>query len=147
MQPNVNELTGIRYGIISANSLDGELVHDLMYRHGEDLSWKEAAVEIGNEVNALVEEGLIDEDDVDREMDERLCDLNIEEPIIEGACEGVLYRTSWLGGALHFWIFESHRIGKYNLCSPCAPNAGNLDCPNENGYECYDVPEGWRENE
>lgn len=147
MQPNVNELTGIRYGIISANSLDGELVHDLMYRHGEDLSWKEAAVEIGNEVNALVEEGLIDEDDVDREMDERLCDLNIEEPIIEGACEGVLYRTSWLGGALHFWIFESHRIGLYSECSPCCPNAGDLDSPNDDGVECYDVPKGWRVDE
>ena len=147
MQPNVNELTGIRYGIISANSLDGELVHDLMYRHGEDLSWKEAAVEIGNEVNALVEEGLIDEDDVDREMDERLCDLNIEEPIIEGACEGVLYRTSWLGGALHFWIFESPRIGLYSECSPCCPNAGDLDSPNDDGVECYDVPEGWRVDE
>ena len=143
MQPNVNPETGIRYGIISANSLDGELVQDLLYYEGEDLSWKEAEEEIKI---AMREEG-VTEEDWDRTLDDRLSDVYIDEPIVEGECEGVKYRTSWLGGALHFWIFESHRIGKYNLCSPCAPNAGNLDCPNENGYECYDVPEGWRENE
>ena len=147
MQPNVNPETGIRYGIISANSLDGELVQDLLYYEGEDLSWKEAEEEIRNEVNALVEEGTIDEDDVDREVDDRLCDVYIDEPIVEGECEGVKYCTSWLGGALHFWIFESPRIGLYSECSPCCPNAGNLDSPNDDGVECYDVPEGWRENE
>ena len=143
MQPNVNELTGIRYGIISANSLDGELVQDLLYYEGEDLSWKEAEEEIKI---AMREEG-VTEEDWDRTLDDRLSDVYIDEPIVEGECEGVKYRTSWLGGALHFWIFESPRIGLYSECSPCCPNAGDLDSPNDDGVECYDVPEGWRENE
>lgn len=143
MQPNVNELTGIRYGIISANSLDGELVQDLLYYEGEDLSWKEAEEEIKI---AMREEG-VTEEDWDRTLDDRLSDVYIDEPIVEGECEGVKYCTSWLGGALHFWIFESPRIGLYSECSPCCPNAGNLDSPNDDGVECYDVPEGWRVDE
>ena len=143
MQPNVNELTGIRYGIISANSLDGELVQDLLYYEGEDLSWKEAEEEIKI---AMREEG-VTEEDWDRTLDDRLSDVYIDEPIVEGECEGVKYCTSWLGGALHFWIFESPRIGLYSECSPCCPNAGDLDSPNDDGVECYDVPEGWRVDE
>ena len=143
MQPNVNPETGIRYGIISANSLDGELVQDLLYYEGEDLSWKEAEEEIKI---AMREEG-VTEEDWDRTLDDRLSDVYIDEPIVEGECEGVKYRTSWLGGALHFWIFESPRIGLYSKCSPCCPNAGNLDSPNDDGVECYDVPEGWRVDE
>ena len=143
MQPNVNELTGIRYGIISANSLDGELVHDLLYYEGEDLSWREVEEEIKI---AMREEG-VTEEDWDRTLDDRLSDVYIDEPIVEGECEGVKYRTSWLGGALHFWIFESPRIGLYSECSPCCPNAGNLDSPNDDGVECYDVPKGWRVDE
>lgn len=143
MQPNVNPETGIRYGIISANSLDGELVQDLLYYEGEDLSWKEAEEEIKI---AMREEG-VTEEDWDRTLDDRLSDVYIDEPIVEGECEGVKYRTSWLGGALHFWIFESPRIGLYSECSPCCPNAGDLDSPNDDGVECYDVPEGWRVDE
>ena len=143
MQPNVNPETGIRYGIISANSLDGELVQDLLYYEGEDLSLKEAEEEIKI---AMREEG-VTEEDWDRTLDDRLSDVYIDEPIVEGECEGVKYCTSWLGGALHFWIFESPRIGLYSECSPCCPNAGNLDSPNDDGVECYDVPEGWRVDE
>lgn len=143
MQPNVNELTGIRYGIISANSLDGELVQDLLYYEGEDLSWKEAEEEIKI---AMREEG-VTEEDWDRTLDDRLSDVYIDEPIVEGECEGVKYRTSWLGGALLFWIFESPRIGLYSECSPCCPNAGDLDSPNDDGVECYDVPKEWRVDE
>ena len=143
MQPNVNPETGIRYGIISANSLDGELVQDLLYYEGEDLSWKEAEEEIKI---AMREEG-VTEEDWDRTLDDRLSDVYIDEPIVEGECEGVKYRTSWLGGALHFWIFESPRIGLYSECSPCCPNAGDLDSPNDDGVECYDVPKGWRVDE
>ena len=143
MQPNVNPETGIRYGIISANSLDGELVQDLLYYQGEDLSWKEAEEEIKI---AMREEG-VREEDWDRTLDDRLGDVYIDEPIVEGECEGVKFRTSWLGGALHFWIFESPHIGLYSECSPCCPNAGDLDSPNDDGVECYDVPEGWRVDE
>lgn len=71
--------------------------------------------------------------------------IQIDEPIIEGECEGVKYRTSWLGGALHFFIFESPVIAKCRPCSPCVPNAGEQG--SEGDYEAYGVPEGWLSKE
>lgn len=68
----------------------------------------------------------------------------IEEPIVEFEYEGVHGRTSWLGGALNLWIFESPHTGLYEECSPCVPGAGNLDQPDPDGVLTYDVPADWR---
>ena len=59
------------------------------------------------------------EDYVDTRVESESEAIQIDEPIIEGECEGVKYRTSWLGGALHFFIFESPVIAK---CRPCSPS-------------------------
>jgi len=81
------------------------------------------------------------EDYVDTRVESESEAIQIDEPIIEGECEGVKYRTSWLGGALHFFIFESPVIAKCRPCSPCVPNAGDLG--SEGDYEAYGVPEDW----
>ena len=71
----------------------------------------------------------------------------IEEPIIEFEYEGVKGRTSWLGGALNLWIFESPYTNTFALCSPCVPNVCNLDQPDPDGCVGYDVPPHWRVKE
>lgn len=81
------------------------------------------------------------EDYVDTRVESESEAIQIDEPIIEGECEGVKYRTSWLGGALHFFIFESPVISKCRPCSFCVPNAGDLG--SEGDYEAYGVPEDW----
>lgn len=78
-----------------------------------------------------------------------------EEEEIEGDLDGVHYVTSWLGGALNFFILESPRTTLVrSLCSPCVPNAGDLDSgkaefsvEGDRGYLCYDVPAEWRDTE
>lgn len=70
--------------------------------------------------------------------------IQIDEPIIEGTCEGVRYMISHLGGAPLLWAFESPVISKAKLCSPCVPNAGDLDSLDDDGYECYGIPDDWR---
>lgn len=87
------------------------------------------------------------EDFVDRKLSRAMDHIYIEEPIIEFEYEGVKGRTSWLGGALNLWIFESPILGMYRVCSPCVPNAGNLDQPFEWGVLTYDVPADWRVKE
>lgn len=94
---------------------------------------------------AYVDRGYSDREEfIERRVERETECLDIEEPIIEGTYEGVRYQTSWLGGALNFWIFESPVVGLFDLCSPCVPNAGNLDSPNHSGYLAYDVPADWR---
>jgi hypothetical protein len=70
-----------------------------------------------------------------------------DEPIHEGEKDGVKYRTSWLGGALNVWVFESPHTARTVACSPCVPNAGDLDNVGRGDYLCYDVPPDWRDEE
>lgn len=87
------------------------------------------------------------EDFIDSKLSRAMDHLHIEEPIIEFEYKGVEGRTSWLGGALNLWIFESPHTNTFALCSPCVPNACNLDQPDPDGYVGYDVPPEWRVKE
>lgn len=87
------------------------------------------------------------EDFIDTEMDRRSQHIEIDEPIHEGEYEGVKFRTTWLGGALMVWIFQSPYLTRARLCSPCVPNCGDLDNLDPDGEECYDVPPDWRGKE
>lgn len=89
--------------------------------------------------------GYNDRDDyVDTRLEFESEHIQIEEPTIEGEYEEVKYCISWLGGAPLLFVFESPFKGKFDLCSPCCPNAVSLESPNPNGYEGYDVPPDWR---
>lgn len=142
---NFNPKTGIAYGYISAHSLHSEVVDELMFgNQAEDLSFKEGLEEYLKERLADTPED-VDfhelEDDYAQDFSE---DYEGHEPIIEGELEGVKYRTSWLGGALHFWIFESPHVGYFEECSICVPGAANLDQAFLGGIRGYDVPTDWR---
>ncbi len=84
------------------------------------------------------------EDFIERRVEVELDDFFPEDPIIEFEYEGVKGRTSWLGGVCNLWIFESPYTNTFALCSPCVPNACNLDQPDHDGYVGYDVPHNWR---
>lgn len=142
---NVNPETGIRYGIISANSLDPEVIDEIQ-QYGHDIHWQDHIEQLRRDVNIAVEEGLIAEEDFDEELDlriERDSDHWMDdEPVHSFELQGVHGRTTWLGGALMVWVFESPHFGLHALCSPCVPNCGDLDSPGD--FKCYDVPDEWR---
>lgn len=143
MTANINPETGIAYGYIAANALDQDVVTELMYG--------DAAI------NLTADEAFKEwESDFEREHDREPDDgdkmsfwdgYEDYEPIIEGTYEGVKYRSSWLGGALNFFIFESpHITEKAGRASPCVPNAGILD-DLDGDVQAYDVPPDWRASE
>lgn len=147
MLPNINPETGIRYGIIAANSLDPEIVSQIQME-GRDIYWEARLKEIREEVEA--DESIESEDREDeiemrteRESDRFYNDEPIHEFNID--CPGygrVIGSTTRLGGALMVWIFKSPFTGAFALCSPCVPNCCDLN--NAGGYEGYDVPNDWR---
>ena len=154
--PNYNPKSRVPYGIIACNSLDSELVQELWYTHGEDISYKNALEELRESVSAQ----MIDEeengecpirsvDDFNDELDEiverRAEHIQIDEPTIEGEYEGVKYQISWLGGAPLLWVFWSPFVNPHAQCSPCCPGAGDLD--SEGDVLCYDVPDSWRRSD
>lgn len=92
------------------------------------------------------------EDFLERRFEEEVEDLYIEEPSIVGEVEGISYQIGWLGGAPLLWVLTGPVGRCAKLCSPCVPNAGDLDSGfttdevNE-GYECYVVPQDWMPEE
>lgn len=159
---NINLRTNVAYGFISANSLDTEIVMDLTMGFNVDnfrnVSEDQAVAEIAESYrNRVRDDG--DETDIcrvedmsDDEIFDMLADsgqigfdeIQFDEPIVSGVYGGVHYMSSWLGGALHFFIMESPVItGKAGRASPCVPGAGILD---DLGGDvvAYDVPLDWR---
>lgn len=146
---NTNPETGVAYGYISANALNSDTVTELL-DNGTDLDansaydeWHESKIE------ELLESGECEtRDDAVDEADSLSYEFweNYEsyEPVIEGVKDGVTYCSSWLGGALNFFIYHSpHITDEARECSPCVPNAGNLD-ELDGSYTCYDAPSDWR---
>jgi hypothetical protein len=92
-------------------------------------------------------------DDIDPNTGQRITEDELEiafsqgyeghEDIYEGEHQGVKYRTTWIGGALHFWIFESPIVWRCVECSLCVPKAGDLDNAGEGNYQAYGVPTIW----
>jgi hypothetical protein len=159
---NINTRTNIAYGYISANALAPDTINDLMGGFGvenfRNVSEDQVVAEIAESYrNRIRDNG--DETDIcrvedmsDDEIFDMLEasgqvgfeDLVVETPIISGTYEGVTYASSWLGGALHFFIMESPVItGKARRASPCVPGAGILDDLSGN-VVAYDVPLDWR---
>lgn len=170
MTANINPDTGIAYGYISANSLHPDIIQGLQ-DNGTDMYYEDAVKEAQTETAQdlvqracrLLETELslsLDEDALfeivhehvkgaweGSRWEEQFNDAyQPDEPIHEGEKDGVKYRTSWLGGALNVWVFESPHTGRFRECSPCVPNAANLDQPDEDGIEGYDVPPEWRDD-
>lgn len=143
MQPNVNPETGVRYGIISANSLNPDVIHEIQ-SYGRDLYFEAACDDIRREVGCED----LSADEAEQEIERRIESLGYswyhDEPVHAHVMDGVTCQTTWLGGALLVWIFESPKRTKAKLCSPCVPNCGDLDNVSEDGVECYDVPDDWR---
>jgi len=129
---NANPETGIHYGVVFANSLDQELVFELLF----------GAQAVDHSFSTALECNGIDKDD-DEAVAEFAEDYQCDEPDIDGELDGVQYCTLWLGGALHFIIYKSPFVTHdCTPCSPCVPCAGDLDSPG-GGYTAYTVPDAW----
>lgn len=136
MSANINPQSSIAYGFIRAYALDYGVVDMLMFgQQAVDLSYREAKYKFMAEHRHSGRS----EDDLEQEFASR---YECYEPTVEGVYEGVHYRSSWLGGALHFFILHSPYI-KLNAgrASPCVPNAAILNA--EGDVIGYDVPPDW----
>lgn len=153
MTANINPNTGIAYGYISANALDSDLVTELMHGgldHTREAAYKEWREEKAHQLMASD----LTIDGIDEARDRADC-LSYEfsdsyedyEPTVEGVYQDVHYLSSWLGGALNFFISHSpYTTDRARRASPCVPNAGILDTL-DGDVTSYDVPPSWRREE
>lgn len=156
---NVNEATGIHYGVISQNSISPEALDDI-YFASENLSYKVSVSEFKNRISAC--ENLADLEGVISDVI-RFAKGGLQEivfPLDEQGTEKVwsLIEDDFNDGYQsddHDWLYEKdgHKLTNclqsdifvlespfYTLsqfCSPCVPGAGNLDSPCPDGPRTY----------
>ena len=146
---NINHETGIAYGVISLRSIDPELAHELWYTHGVDLDYADAVgdAQIAALEAWVAEHGNSDDFDNDAVVQDFNDSYQNDEPTIEGEYDGTLYTIMHLGGAPLLYVrLSSHIVDDAPECSPCVPNAGDLDSYLAGGRgnaRCYSVPADW----
>ena len=142
IRPNFNANLGVPFTVFSCNNLDPELVNELQ-QNGEDLNYSSALQEASERAERDFENGFYDSyDEAYEEAMAELDDWEDLEPVHYGVHEGIIYRTTWLGGALLLVVEESPLRGYFAPCSPCMPGALDGDTPGDE--EGFDIPESWK---
>lgn len=164
---NVDPVTGIAYGYINANNVSGDVLCSILdngidYRRLEmeiDLAKRYGFVlheqqptenyfqyldrvngEMLDFLNAKQDEGTEDLDDDINKFTHQWEDFTGDLHVATVDDTTVLYNTD----SNTICVMESGHIGKYFACSPCCPNAGDLDSP-DGDVGTYDVPASWRD--
>jgi len=139
MFPNMNLETGIHFGCISQNTLDTDALMGLI-DNSADVLYDSASDEFKEDLKTAIEEKTILELLTNNYMDESLVDEEYD-TIVEEWCQG--YQNDY-----HQWYYQDE---EYEMdfsedmnciiilkspyytycrgCSPCVPNAGDLDEP------------------
>lgn len=158
-KPNIHPVTGIAYGVINANNLDGDVLHTISFENGIDMDYVDTQADWAKPlgfVAPVADPGESTYQYYKRVQDE-LNQFDAEWHTFEqenedftgtSFCanyEGVdtLYSTE--GNTV--MVTYSPHVNKVQQCSPCFPNAGDLDNPDENGIMAYMVPLTWLYNE
>ena len=136
MITNVNPKTGIRYGVISANSLHNDLIDEIV-AHGRNLTLEELIKELQAEFGD-------DPDELEYQEEQLFENLDFYDCSFEHEVDGVKIHTSSFGGTMLVWVVESPHTTMARQCSPCVPGAGDLHNLDLNGVLCYNVPKDWR---
>ena len=153
MKANINPKTNISYGVIAVSSL-ADWVWDEIQSYGRSLS-HEAYIEhsdIGRAIQ-FIHDAIdcldISMDCVDElkhivgTLEQQLNDEYApEEEEFEYNKDGLHLQLTWLGGAPLIYVMDSPHTRMVRQCSPCCPNAGDLDTKDGNIF-AYDLPKDW----
>ena len=133
INPNVNidHATGIRYGVISANSVDSDFLNEFQPVYSDSFC-----------------------ENCNAKLDDIWCEnCQHENRWYEEIEPDYFEIKEYKNSVLDFWavfnpetnvitVLKSSVISSARLCSPCYPNAGNLDDLDiESGFKTYGLPE------
>lgn len=158
MIPNMDEKTGIHYGVINANSLDPEVLDQIITRgtSAYEADFNAWAAELRDKLDRLCEVAkrflpLADVQELRGNMQKaeediatafyESCDVNDDDSLVSFDIEGVV--GEYLRNSNVVMIFKSPVYTCARQCSPCYPNAGDLDTLDEYGFDTYAPPEDW----
>jgi hypothetical protein len=129
--PNYDEKTGIHYGVISPHSISGFALDDL-YTKGTDPYYESGKKEITDKIRAVLDEYGFSIGQIDEVLDP-VIDIYNETYQSDGS--GIMdysdkdYDLHISGDNFGIFVMRSPYYTFCRQCSPCAPNAGDLDNP------------------
>jgi hypothetical protein len=156
-QANIEKETGIRYGVISQNSISPYAFEDIM-NNGTDVDFENFKEEVKSRLESAIE-GVLDELGLYRKrsshnmndpagMAEEIVD-NLEWDNYEGTGDCTRYLYEQDGYVIEtcsdgdMFITKSPYYSKSQYCSPCAPGAGYLNNPCEDGPKTFCLGLSW----
>ena len=134
---NIDNKTGIRYGVISQHSIMSEAMDDFEYDYGDPTCPK-----CGNEVK----------ENKNGDYRCKQCKKTFQSYEVYGE-EAIGFTYEMNGYILtdcldtDIMIIKSPYYTYAQFCSPCVPGAGNLDNPMEEGIKTYCLGADWFEDE
>lgn len=145
MTMNVHPETGIPYGVIDARNV--QHLWDAIINHGTNERIHDRDEDISDTIRDLLKDRIPEKEiiDVIDDIIVRVAEAeghgdDSEDPYRYTDKDGNEFRLSFLGGAPLIWCIKTDTVASASICSPCVPNAGNLDSPSEHGIACYGVP-------
>jgi hypothetical protein len=149
MIPNYDPATGIHYGVISPHTPNPDAVQDI-YDSGDNLSYAAAIEQIKDELESSLQRVLeaygLDErtaeatsavwETVEQEFNDH---YEEQDDQYQYEQDGYILQTSSLG----IYVIKSPYYTFAAACSPCCPNAGDLDTPRASGLKTYCLGVDW----
>lgn len=143
---NINPETGIPYGVIHGRDVP-DLVEEIM-THGKNITYELWKADLIDSVKWLlkninypnaIDEAIAIVDNLDN-LGECFDNEECEYTLMRGEGDTLEhYLLSYLGGATLVWVQRSPWITQACQCSPCVPNAGDLNTLSPGGFDCYDI--------
>jgi hypothetical protein len=139
MFPNMNFETGIHFGCISQHTLDPDALMGLI-DDSADVLYDNASDEFESDLKTAIEDGNVLECLKNNYMDESLVDEEFD-TIVDEWCQSYQndchqfyytdeeYEMDFSDDMNCIIILRSPYYTYCRGCSPCVPNAGDLDCP------------------
>lgn len=162
---NIHPVTGIAYGVINANNLDGEVLHEISFVKGidalnvdrlvdfaktygfevPDASETESTFEYYKRLESAASAYMVDKCEESEETTAEF-DTFMEDDFTGHLwyCDSYGVSTLYNTDDNTIFVMQSTETAMVNPCSPCYPNAGDLDTPNADGIQAYTVPFTWK---
>lgn len=135
---NTNTKTGLPLGVISGNSLDGEILSDIIMAAGNvvfDRERDEFSIELAEKVG-------VNSPEYDEGLEKFGDSFECQEPCADVEFRGIHLHVSYLGGAPIIFSYDGPTQKVASYCSPCVPGAADLDS-GKGELECHGIPSSW----
>ncbi len=129
---NIDKETGIRFGVIPIHLLSDHAL-DRILLMGKDVAYEAACKAIRKRSRGANRERLLED------LAENW-DSEFSRYVFEGDCGLVVTHTP---GSPDAWVIKSPFFTHCEFCSPCAPGAGYLASPDEDGPKTYCLDGEW----